>query len=76
LRTPAQVAHINSVKRAAVRAAGGVFVDPTPWLCSGNACPAVIGSHPVYVDTVHLEARLAAKLAPLFRLALLDAGLV
>ncbi len=50
--------------------AGATFVDPTPWACPTDPCPAVIGRYLVYRDTHHLatpfvtalRARLAADL--------------
>jgi len=36
------------------REAGATFVDPTPWVCPSDPCPAVIGRYLVYRDTHHL----------------------
>jgi peptidoglycan/LPS O-acetylase OafA/YrhL len=36
------------------REAGVTFIDPTPWVCPTDPCPAVIGRYLVYRDTHHL----------------------
>ena len=54
------------------REAGVSFVDPTPWVCPSDPCPAVIGRYLVYRDTHHLtttytmavRSRLGAALPP------------
>lgn len=40
------------------------LVDPTPMLCDGAQCPAVIGNAIVYRETDHLTATYAKSLAP------------
>ncbi|UIN30082.1 SGNH hydrolase domain-containing protein [Microbacterium binotii] len=66
-----RVATINGLKAAAASAAGAVFIDPTDWVCDGNACPVVIGDAPTYVDTQHLTSSVASALGPTFRLSIL-----
>jgi peptidoglycan/LPS O-acetylase OafA/YrhL len=44
---------------------GVVFVDPTPWLCTEEACPGVIGEHLVYSDEDHLAVPFTESLAPI-----------
>ena len=39
--------------------AGVTFVDPTPWVCPTDPCPAVIGRYLVYRDTHHLTTAYA-----------------
>jgi hypothetical protein len=48
-------------------AAGGraLFVDPRPWFCAQERCPAVVGDSPVMFDGRHLTAVYAAQIAPL-----------
>jgi peptidoglycan/LPS O-acetylase OafA/YrhL len=41
------------------REAGVTFVDPTPWVCPTDPCPAVIGRYLVYRDTHHLTTAYA-----------------
>ena len=51
-------------------AAGAVFVDPTPWVCPSDPCPAVIGRYLVYRDSGHLATSFARALAPYLASAL------
>ena len=43
-------------------AEGAAFVDPTPWVCPVDPCPAVIGRYLVYRDTHHLTTTYALAL--------------
>ncbi len=43
-------------------AVGAAFVDPTPWVCPVDPCPAVIGRYLVYRDTHHLTTTYATAL--------------
>ena len=56
--------------------AGGVFLDPEPWLCYQFACPAIIDNSPVHPDGGHLGATFVAKLGPLFNAFLKDHKLI
>jgi peptidoglycan/LPS O-acetylase OafA/YrhL len=48
---------------ASVAAAAGVaFVDPTPWVCRTDPCPAVVGRLLVFRDQHHLTATYARAL--------------
>jgi hypothetical protein len=40
-------------------------VDPAPWQCSANGCPAIVGNMMVYRDASHLTATYSKWLAPL-----------
>jgi hypothetical protein len=68
------------VPMVAVEAAAGVdefveYVDPTPLVCPGDPCPAVVPTGAItYRDTHHLTARFALELADELG-ALLDATL-
>jgi hypothetical protein len=44
-------------------ATGATFVDPTPWMCVTDPCPAVIGRFLVYRDEHHMTATFARALA-------------
>ena len=55
---------IRAAESAAARATGATYVDPEPWFCVDDRCPAVIGSTPVYTDGKHLTAAYARRLAP------------
>jgi peptidoglycan/LPS O-acetylase OafA/YrhL len=46
------------------------FVDPRPWFCAADRCPAVVGTAPVMFDGRHLTAVYAAAIAPLLAAAL------
>nr|WP_281372099.1 acyltransferase family protein [Modestobacter versicolor] len=59
------------VEEAATTAAGATYVDPTPWFCYRNRCPAVVGSTPVFSEGVHLTRQYSTKLAPQLATALL-----
>jgi peptidoglycan/LPS O-acetylase OafA/YrhL len=52
---------------AELEAAGGaaLFVDPRPWFCAQERCPAVVGDSPVMFDGRHLTAAYAAQIAPM-----------
>jgi hypothetical protein len=47
-----------------------VFVDPRPWFCAGDRCPALVGDVPVMFDGRHLAAVYAAVIAPLMSASL------
>jgi peptidoglycan/LPS O-acetylase OafA/YrhL len=47
----------------AASATGTDFIDPTPWVCSTDPCPAVFGRFLVYRDQGHLTATYARGLA-------------
>ena len=42
--------------------AGATFIDPTPWVCQTDPCPAVIGRLLVFRDQHHLTATYARAL--------------
>ncbi|HVL54415.1 MAG TPA: SGNH hydrolase domain-containing protein, partial [Vitreimonas sp.] len=44
--------------------AGATFIDPTPWVCPTEPCPAVIGSLLVYFDGGHITSTFSRALAP------------
>ncbi|TFV92688.1 acyltransferase [Blastococcus sp. CT_GayMR20] len=62
--------HIR-VEKAGAEAAGATYVDPTPWFCFRNTCPAVVGSTPVFSEGVHLTPQYSRKLAPQLERSLL-----
>jgi peptidoglycan/LPS O-acetylase OafA/YrhL len=43
--------------------AGAAFIDPTPWVCRTDPCPAVIGRLLVFRDQHHLTATYSRALA-------------
>ena len=66
--TPRAVA-INAAGLAAewraMRAAGGVYLDVTPWLCTGSTCVVQVGNLLAYRDDNHLTTTYTTWLAPL-----------
>jgi hypothetical protein len=44
-------------------AVGATFIDPTPWVCRTDPCPAVVGRLLVFRDQHHLTATYARALA-------------
>src|SRR4051812_1546380 len=64
LREDALDAERSAADAAAVRRAGGTYVDPSAWLCRDLRCPVISGNTLMYRDTQHLPAPYAATLAP------------
>jgi len=62
----------RSYAGAEQRAAAGraTFVDPRPWFCVGDRCPAVVSGQPVMFDGRHLTAGYAREIAALVGAAL------
>jgi peptidoglycan/LPS O-acetylase OafA/YrhL len=56
--------------RAAAAAVGATFIDPTPWVCPTEPCPATIGSLLIYLDAGHMTATFSNALAPYLGAAL------
>jgi hypothetical protein len=52
-----------ATERRVAEEAGAAFVDPTPWLCSVDTCPVVIGRYLVLRDQHHLATPFSAALA-------------
>jgi len=50
-------------ERAAVVAAGGDYVDVTPWFCVSTGCPVMVGNLLVYRDQNHITTSYASWLA-------------
>jgi hypothetical protein len=64
--TPRSIAVFSKIleaERAVSSATGAAFIDPTDWLCSKDACPAVVGRYIAYMDTAHLTIPFAETLA-------------
>jgi peptidoglycan/LPS O-acetylase OafA/YrhL len=57
-------------QQGVAKAVGVAFVDPTPWVCPVDPCPAVIGRYLVYRDTHHLTTTYAMALRNRLALAL------
>ncbi len=51
-------------ERAVSAEAGATFIDPSPWLCPTEPCPAIIGRVLVYRDGHHMTTPFASALAP------------
>jgi peptidoglycan/LPS O-acetylase OafA/YrhL len=48
----------------AVTRAGYLVVEPQPWICTEDTCPAIVGNMLVYRDDTHLTDTFSAWLAP------------
>ena len=44
-------------------AAGAIFIDPAPWVCPTDPCPAVIGRYLVFRDSHHLTTAFSIALS-------------
>ena len=53
-----------ATEAAVAEEAGATFIDPTPWICPTDPCPAVIGRWLVYRDGGHIATAFARGLAP------------
>lgn len=53
-----------ATERTVAQADGATFIDPTPWFCPGQTCPAVMGRLLVFRGTHHMTAIYARSLAP------------
>ncbi|GAC1440857.1 MAG: SGNH hydrolase domain-containing protein [Mycobacteriales bacterium] len=54
----------TNAERAAAAAGHADFVDPGPWFCVQDRCPAVVADLPVMFDGRHLAAEFATRLTP------------
>jgi peptidoglycan/LPS O-acetylase OafA/YrhL len=57
-------------ERAAVLAAGGSYVDVTPWVCTSATCAVIVGNLLVYRDDNHLTTSYVSWLTPEMNVAL------
>ena len=53
-----------ATEKAVTAEMGATFIDPAPWLCPTEPCPAVIGRVLVYRDAHHMTTPFARALAP------------
>jgi len=60
--------YADQERRAAIGQA--LWVDPRPWFCLGDRCPAVVSGQPVMFDGRHLTAAYAREIGPLVTAAL------
>ena len=51
-------------EQQAAKVTGARFIDPRPWFCVDDRCPAVVGGVPVTFDGRHLNGAYAARLGP------------
>jgi SGNH domain (fused to AT3 domains) len=54
----------TATERTVSAETGATFIDPSPWLCPTEPCPAVIGRILVYRDGHHMTTPFAKALAP------------
>ncbi|MFZ1164458.1 acyltransferase family protein [Mycobacterium sp.] len=55
---------------AGAQQAGAGFVNLTPWLCTADLCPAIVGHYAVYQDQFHITGTYAQALMPLVQQAI------
>ena len=60
----------GEAERQAALANGARFVDPRPWVCIDEVCPALIGDTPVSFDGNHLSGAFAERLGPVLSRAI------
>jgi peptidoglycan/LPS O-acetylase OafA/YrhL len=61
--TQTRAYRMSRATRAGAGRAGAEFVDPVPWFCAYDVCPAVVGRTLVYRDLGHISATYAARLS-------------
>jgi hypothetical protein len=62
---------VHDIERAIATSPDADFLDPTPWLCGPETCPAVIGNFIVYADgSGHLTTPFVVSLADRLRMEL------
>jgi hypothetical protein len=54
-----------AAEQSAVRAAGGAYIDVTPWVCTTATCAVVVGNLLVYRDDNHLTTKFVSWLTPI-----------
>ena len=62
-RDPRSLELIAAARAGALRA-GAEYVDPAPWFCVGDRCPAVIGHYVSRRDLAHVTVEYALHLTP------------
>ena len=60
----------RSMVADAARASGIRLIDPTPWFCTPERCPVVVGNILVYKDDSHMTIAYAEAVTPLLDRAL------
>ena len=54
-----------AAEQSTVRAAGGTYINVTPWVCTTATCAVVVGNLLVYRDDNHLTTKFVTWLAPI-----------
>jgi peptidoglycan/LPS O-acetylase OafA/YrhL len=54
----------------AAQQAGAGYVNLTPWLCTADLCPAIVGHYVAYQDQYHITGTYAQALMPLVQQAI------
>ncbi|HEX4863541.1 MAG TPA: SGNH hydrolase domain-containing protein, partial [Acidimicrobiales bacterium] len=52
-------------EEAAVRSAGGTYVNALPWFCVSNSCGALVGNIDIWRDDNHITATYSSFLGPM-----------
>ncbi len=53
-----------SAEKAAVRSAGGSYIDTLPWFCANGSCGSIVGNIEVWRDDNHITATYSNFLGP------------
>jgi peptidoglycan/LPS O-acetylase OafA/YrhL len=51
-------------EEAAVRSAGGTYIDALPWFCANGTCGAIVGNIEIWRDDNHITATYSSFLGP------------
>lgn len=66
--TPSRALAVNEqgtrAEQAVVQAAGGTYLDVSPWVCTSHTCAVVVGNLLVFRDDNHLSTAFTRWLAP------------
>jgi hypothetical protein len=58
------------------QAAGGVFVQSTPWFCYSGECPSFVGTTVTKMDNRHMTPAYAVRIVPVIREDLVRLGVL
>lgn len=67
---------IRGIEKNAIEAVGGIYIDPTNWVCYKDVCPPVIGNMIVTWDGSHMTTWFAKAIGPLLRQELVQQGVL
>ena len=59
-------------EEAAVRSAGGTYINALPWFCAAGSCGAIVGNIEIWRDDNHITATYSSFLGPMMSAYLKD----